>query len=195
MPRPASAFTNKAQWPSDLTGYSIGKDGYLVVSFDQGEHWYDIETARDVTLNFSVNTVDTTCRRSGMYRAALPVIVDMSVDAEMLFDANDPIVMELVEQSQSNGIFLIGVFNDGGNGPMFYGCATDMTRSEPTEDVVKLSAKYALTQFQYWFKNKDDVYGGKSSGSEDDMTHPIKNITRDPDVVEKNSEGASGEQT
>ena len=144
--------TNKKEWPEDLKGYSIGKDGYLAVSFDEGKTYHEIDTAKDVTLSFSTTTVDTSCRRSGMYRENLPIINELTIDAEMLFDLRDETVRKLIKRSQENGIFLIGAFTDSGNGPLFYGCATDMSRPEELEGVVRLSAKYSLTRFINWFE-------------------------------------------
>ena len=147
-----SVQTDKSQWPDDLRGYSIGKDGYLVVSFDQGQTFFEIDTAKDVTVSFSTTTVDTSCRRSGMYRENLPIVNELSGDAEMLFDLKDNVCKAIEHASQSNGIFLLGAFTDSGNGPLFYACATDMSRPEELEGVVRLSAKYSLTRFINWFK-------------------------------------------
>ena len=153
--------TNKSQWPDDLRGYSIGKDGYLLVSFDQGQKYFEVDTAKDVTVSFSTTTVDTSCRRSGMYRENLPIVNELSVDAEMLFDLKDPVCKAIEHASQSNGIFLLGAFTDSGNGPLFYACATDMSRPEELEGVVRLSAKYSLTRFVNWFKGSTETEDSK----------------------------------
>lgn len=174
--------TDKSQWPDDLQGYSIGRDGFLVVSFDQGETYYEIDTARDVTVNFSTTPVDTSCRRSGMYKENLPIVNELSIDAEMLFDLKDNVCNELVNASQSNGIFLLGAFTDSGNGPLFYGCATDMSRPEELEGVVRLSAKYSLTRFVNWYPggtNLDEVIEQTATVNNKEYKHPISLIEED----------------
>ena len=171
---------DKSQWPSDLQGYSIGKDGYLVVSFDQGTHWYEIETARDVTLNATTNPIDTTCRRSGRFKENLPLTNELSVDAEMLFDVNDPVVTELLNQWHYGGVFKLGVYTDKGNGPEFYAFLTDMGRPEELEGVVRVSAKYSLTRFVKWWNDKEEA------------GHPISSLpTGTVTEVVTNAQGAN----
>lgn len=197
--------TNKSQWPDDLRGYSIGKDGYLLVSFDQGDEYFEIDTAKDVTVSFSTSTVDTSCRRSGMYRENLPIVNELSIDAEMLFDLNDNVCKALERCSQANGIFLLGAFTDSGNGPLFYGCATDMTRPEELEGVVRLSAKYSLTRFIHWFPGssiadpaarKTALQGQSVTIGTKTYVHPIANFNSDHSKCppDGNSSGA-GTQT
>ena len=187
--------TNKSQWPDDLRGYSIGKDGYLVVSFDQGATYYEIDTARDVTVNFSTTTVDTSCRRSGMYKENLPIVNELSIDAEMLFDLKDNVCNKLVNASQSNGIFLLGAFTDSGNGPLFYGCATDMSRPEELEGVVRLSGKYSLTRFINWYpgaQTEEEIIAQTATVNNKEYKHPLGLIEEDHSklVVDNSSAGA-----
>lgn len=191
--------TDKSQWPDDLRGYSIGKDGYLLFSPDQGKNYFEIDTAKDVTVSFSTTTVDTSCRRSGMYRENLPIVNELSVDAEMLFDLNDNVCKAIEHASQSNGIFLLGAFTDSGNGPLFYACATDMSRPEELEGVVRLSAKYSLTRFINWFPGSSEgsaavmaqtaTVGGKT------YNHPLNNLNTDHSQCPIGSSSGAGTTT
>ena len=156
----------KQYWPEDLKGFCIGNEGYLLVQFEDEEQPREIDTVKDVTVNFTTSTVDTSCRRSGRWKENLPIINELSIDAEMLFeDTETAVAQRLLKAAQRNEIFKIGAFTADGNGPWFYGCATDMGRPEALEDVVKLSGKYSLSRFIHWYDNATD----KSEGGE---AHP-----------------------
>ena len=156
----------KEYWPEDLKGFSIGNEGYLLIQFcsdpdeNESKKIYEIDTAKDVTLNFSTSTVDTSCRRSGRWKENLPIINELTVDAEMLFEYSDTetkVAHRIQQAAQRNEIFKIGVFTVDGNGPWFYACATDMGRPEPLEDIVKLSGKYSLSRFIHWYESQTET--------------------------------------
>lgn len=159
----AKTLSAKAYWPNDLKNFCVGGDGYLLVSFadDFYRKLYEVDTVKDVTLNFSTSTVDATCRRSGRWKENLPVVNELSVDAEMLFEygAKDvKVAQRLLKAAQRNEIVKVGAFTVDGNGPWFYACVTDMSRPEALEDVVKLSSKYSLSRFIRWYDALDDEH-------------------------------------
>lgn len=49
----------KQYWPDDLKGFCIGNEGFLLVQFEDESKPVEIDTAKDVTVNFTTTTVDT----------------------------------------------------------------------------------------------------------------------------------------
>lgn len=167
---------DKTNWPADVKNYSVGNNGFMIFWFN-GDAKPEIgDTSRDVTTNFTSSTIDTSSRRSGQWKEALPVFNELSLDAELLFEELDddestvePVSYKLQQAAINRDIFRIGAFTEGGNGAWFWGCVTDCTRSEPLEDIVKVSAKFALTRYIGWY----DTFETKIPGATDETgQHP-----------------------
>ena len=144
---------DKSSWPDELQGYEIGNDGYLIVGFGSGESMkcYECETVRNVSVNTAVSTIDTTTRRSGFFKEEMPGSAELSVDGEMLFDANDPCYKALQEAYTTGTIVTVGAFLSNGNGPWMRAAIADFSRSEELDGVVTVSAKYSNARFIDWF--------------------------------------------
>ena len=170
----------KDQWPSRFQGYEIGNNGYLLVSFDDGETYFEIDTAKDVTTNHSIESVDSDCRRSGLFKSTLPGKIEISVDAEMLLDEKDNVYRAL-EYSAINGmVFRLACLTEGGNGPEFYACLSDFGRQEPLSGVVSAQAKYALVDFIHWWTDENNF---TDEETDETLTHPLNNIEDDHTVA------------
>jgi hypothetical protein len=144
---------DKSSWPDELQGYEIGNDGYLIVGSGSGENFkcYECETARNVNVNTTVSTIDTTTRRSGFFKEEMPGSAELSVDGEFLFDANDPCYQMLQEAYTTGKVITVGAFLSNGNGPWMRAAITDFSRSEELDGVVSVSAKYSNARFIDWF--------------------------------------------
>lgn len=144
---------DKTSWPDELQGYEIGNDGYLIVGSGSGDAFkcYECETARNVNVNTTVSTIDTTTRRSGFFKEEMPGSAELSVDGEMLFDANDPCYKMLQEAYTTGKVITVGAFLSNGNGPWMRATITDFSRSEELDGVVSVSAKYSNARFIDWF--------------------------------------------
>ena len=132
---------------------------YLLVSFDFGYKWYEIDTSKDVNVNYSIEAIDTDCRRSGHYKTSLPGKVDMSVDADMFFDKNDNVFRALELCATGGGIFRLCALTEEGNGPDFYAHITDFSRNESLSSLISCQAKYSVVEFNHWWKDKLDDTG------------------------------------
>lgn len=141
-------MTNKSQWPSDLQGFSLGKDCWIGIKLNGT--WYELDVARGVTFNFPTSDVDITCKRSGFIKEYLPLFNDLQVDTEVLSDANDTCCDALNEASKNRTIFPMGVFTDEGEGPVYYGFVSSLSRNEPIDGVVLLNVSFKLTTFLSW---------------------------------------------
>lgn len=161
---------NTENWPDDLQGLNIGNDGYLVVSFRNAngvfEDNFEIDIVRDVTINSSVTTVDSSSRRSGLFKEALPGKIELSISGEILYDQNDYVYNSLQDCFVRGGLFKLGAFTSSGNGPWMYACITGFPRNEELENVVRISAEFGCARFIRWY---NDV------GPED---HPMRNLKR-----------------
>ena len=144
---------DKSSWPDELQGYEIGNDGRLIVGFGSGESLkcYECETCRNVNIDTSVSTIDTTTRRSGFFKEEMPGSAELSVDGEMLFDANDPCYKALQEAYTTGTIVTVGAFLSNGNGPWMRATIAGFSRSEELDGVVSVSAKYSNARFIDWF--------------------------------------------
>ena len=165
---------NKNQWPNDLRGYSLGKTcrliGFLENSY--GGKYFEFDVARDVSISFTTDAVDTNCWRSADMKEYIAARHEMSVDADLLFDIFDPASVDLLGRALYRDYFRIGAFTDSGFGPWFWTFATEINRSEELEGIVHISVKFPCARFIYWY---DTCFGYGADGLPNSVVadHPL----------------------
>ena len=142
-----SALVSKMQWPEKHRGLNLGRNSRLAVSFDDGTTWTQLDLVKDVTINHSIDAVDSESRRSGSFKSSMPGKIELSIDAEVIYDAHDPVLQQLRSKLINGGIYKIGAFTATGNGFVFYACLTDFTRNQPLGAVTSITTKHALVEF------------------------------------------------
>ena len=103
-------------WYEDYQGYNIGANGYLVVSFDNGLNFHELDTAKDVSWSINWDSVDITSRANKIDKALRPSFRTVEMSTELLFDsyADGRLYLALYASCMSSSYFLVGSFNSAG---------------------------------------------------------------------------------
>ena len=137
----------KLRWPEKFQGLGLGNDSRLVVSFDDGASWLELDVAKDVSVRNATDTLDSDSRKRGLFKSKLPGKKELEIEAQCLFDANDQALKNFERCSISGGIYQIGAFTEIGNGFVFYATLSDFTRQEPIDGIVTVSTKHSCVEF------------------------------------------------
>lgn len=134
-------LNQKQGWPTSRSGIRLGRDSYLLLSIDNGQTFYEAETARDISFDISWSNADVTMRASGAEHESRPIHRSFTASAEILFDSNEEFLEQLIYYSLGGDSIVVGAFSDSGLGPLFWGFV-DVSISNELEGVVKVSAKF-----------------------------------------------------
>ena len=166
-------YVNKEDWFVDQRGYGIGRLSYLIAMFEgnNGSYYVEFDTARDVTVNYSRQSVDTNCWRSVDMKEYVMGKCELSVSAELLFDLFDSASTGLMWRIMSGEYFRLGAFTDMGFGPWFWSFGTKFDRSEPLDDIIKVNIEFPCARFLYWYDTCFDIANGIPTGLR--SSHPL----------------------
>ena len=182
-------YVKKSDWPLDLRGYGIGRLSYLIGVFESrnGSYYVEFDTARDVTVNYSRASVDTNCWRlddlagrplnDAQFNMKEFVMgkSELSISADLLFDLYDSASVGLMNNALYGNYFRVGAFTDQGFGPWFWTFASKVDRSEPLDDIVKVSVELPCARFITWYDSCYETSNGV----------PTKRISSHPLVIGK----------
>lgn len=159
-------YVNKSQWPDDQRGFGIGRLAYLVGILESrsGSYYVEFDTARDVTVEYSRTVVDTNCWRSVDMKESVMGKGELSVSAELLFDLYDSASVGVMNAALYGNYFRIGAFTEHGWGPWFWTFASKVSRSEPLEDLLKVSVEFPCSRFLYWYDSCYTTDNGVPTG-------------------------------
>lgn len=168
-------YVNKSQWPDDMRGFGIGRLAYLVGIMENrsGSYYVEFDTARDVTVDYSRAVVDTNCwrRTPGVVEAISDGMKEsimgrgeLTVSAELLFDLYDSASVSLMNAALYGNYFRIGAFTEHGWGPWFWTFASKVSRSEPLDDILKISVEFPCARFLYWYDSCYTTANGVPTG-------------------------------
>lgn len=153
---------SRRSWPDRFKGFTLGGKGLLYASFDNGVHYYELDTAKDVSWSVDWESADATGRSDGCEKVTFNTKRTFSISADVLFDdsaINQYVCQEILRSSVSGETYLVGSFSESGVGPLMWAYSS-VDVNEELNGITKLSVKFNPVRFICFFSSKNNINVG-----------------------------------
>ncbi|GEM_PF-5841515 len=122
--------------------YVLGKDCKLYV-LDNG-NWQEVKSVREIQIDENPVTADGTTRGSGRYRQKVPVLMELTLQIQMLYDPADNWQKKLLDAASQQTVVKLraaegDITTNGKRYLEFDAILTNKSEGEPLEDLRNVS--------------------------------------------------------